>query len=271
LAEWCCACLGLAERSEHEKAALELLTEVDDSIGLANLRLNLGVSAWQECRVQDALTNFRTSSERYQRAGDVLGAALVDNNVAEILTLQFHLDAAEDLLLHARRVMQAASYPHGLMTTISGLSRVAAWRGDLSEALDLQLEALTGFRELQADDHVADSLVRLVEIHVLAARADEALTTARDAATQVGRLGEIAVLPATLARLTARAQLIAGRATEARAEFNKALALATADKFDYEIALASMGLGRLDDDDGRVSAAMVLLTKLGVEAAPPGS
>ena len=44
-----------------------------------------------------------------QRAGDVLGAALADNNLAEILTLQFHLDAAESLLRPARRVTQAAT------------------------------------------------------------------------------------------------------------------------------------------------------------------
>jgi tetratricopeptide (TPR) repeat protein len=271
LAEWCCACLGLPERSEHETAALALLTEVDDSIGLANLQLNLGVSAWQECRVQDALTNFRTSSDRYQRAGDVLGAALADNNVAEILTLQLHLDAAEALLLNARRVTRAASYPHGLATTVSGLSRIAAWRGEIPEALDLQLEALSGFRELQADDHVADSLVRLLEIHVLAGHTADALATADQAANEVGRLGDIAVLPATLARLTARAQLLAGRRTEARSEFHRALSLASADGFMYEIALASMGLGRLDGDDERVCAALAQLKELGVNGPPPGS
>ena len=95
LAEWCCTCLGLPERAEHERAALALLTELDDSIGLANLYLNRGVSAWRECRAHDAVADFRSSSEHYERAGDVLGAALADNNLAEILTLQFHLDAAE--------------------------------------------------------------------------------------------------------------------------------------------------------------------------------
>ena len=45
--------------------------------------------------MNDAVADFRLSSDYYERAGDVLGAALTDNNLAEILTLQFHLEAAE--------------------------------------------------------------------------------------------------------------------------------------------------------------------------------
>jgi hypothetical protein len=103
LAEWCCACLGRPERADHEAAALTFFTALEDSIGLANLFLNLGASAWQECRVPEAVASFRSSSEHYARAGDVLGAALAENNLAEILTLQSHLDAAEEMLIRVRR------------------------------------------------------------------------------------------------------------------------------------------------------------------------
>src|SRR6185503_2724393 len=68
LAEWCCSCLGLPERVEHEQAALALLNSLDDSIGLANLFLNLGASAVQELRVTDAVADLRTNSEYYERA-----------------------------------------------------------------------------------------------------------------------------------------------------------------------------------------------------------
>ena len=271
LAEWCCMALGLPERAQHERAALQLLTELDDSMGLGNLYLNLGESAWRESRALDAVADFRTSSERYMRAGHVVGAALADNNLAEILTLQFHLDAAEDLLVRARRVTQAASHPHGTMTTISGLARVAAWRGEAAAALELQLEALRGFRDLHADDFVVDSLIRLVEIHVIAGNASAALDVATDAAKALSNLGEVAVMPATLARLTARSLLLAGRESEAHSAFERALELATRDGFVYEIALASMGLGRMDHDTQRVSTALEQLSELGVVAPPPGS
>jgi len=47
--------------------------------------------------------------------------------------------------------------------------------------------------------------------------------------------------------------------------------MATAEGFVYEIALASIGLGRIDHDDSRVSAALQQLAALGVLAPPPGS
>ncbi len=253
LAEWCCLSLGQSERAEHERAAMDLLTDLDDSIGLANLFLNRGISAWGENRTNDAVDDFRSSSHYYERAGDVLGAALADNNLAEILTLQFHLDAARELLTRARRVTEAANYPHGTLTTISGLSRIALWQGRVDEALQLQEEALRGFRRLRSDDLVVDSLVRLVEVRVLAGDTVAALAAADEAAKALANLGGTPVVAATLARYTARALLQAGRIEEARQSFDTALRVATADGSSYEIALALMGLGRIDGDDDRVS------------------
>jgi tetratricopeptide (TPR) repeat protein len=271
LAEWCCTALGLPERSEHAEAAFALLTELDDSIGLANLLLNRGESAWRENRPADAIADFRASSERYARAGDVIGAALADNNLGEILTLQFRLSEAQPLLENARRVTLAAGYPHGTLATTSGLARIEAWSGRTDEALRLQHIALTGFTELGADDFVADSLVRLVEIHLLSGDPSSALAAAEQAATSLRRLGDVRVLPATLARLHGRASLALGDAGAARERFERALELATADGMVYEHALAALGMARVDRDEGAAAVALERLAQLGVLAPPPGS
>ena len=271
LAEWCCGALRLPERAAHAQAAFDLLTEVGDSIGLANLLLNRGEHAWRENRPAEAISDYRTSSAYYTRAGDVLGAALADNNLAEILTLQFHLDEAERLLVHARRVTQAASYPHGTLATMSGLSRIAAWRGRIDEAMALQSEALSGFRDLHAADFVADGLVRVVEIHVIAGDPTAALHAADVAHVAIQRLGNVPVLPATLGRLRAQALLASGRTPEARAQFERALADARLEGFAYEEVLATLGLARLDGDQGGVASALARLGQLGVLAPPPGS
>ena len=270
LSEWCCSCLGLPGRVEHEQAALQLLTELDDALGLANLLLNRGVSAWREWRVEHAIADFRASSEYYVRAGDVVGAAAVDNNLAEILTVQFRLDQAEELLENARRVLRAANYTLGEMGTISGLSRVAAWRGDAVAALELQSTALEGFRNLAADDYILDSLVRLVEIHVLAGDPAAALDAADAAAAMLRRLGAVPVVPSTLARVRARALLDVGREHEATESLERALSLATDDGYAYEIALSSLMLGRLRGDESQVQRAMKQLGQLGVPDVPPG-
>ena len=57
---------------------------------------------------------------------------------------------------------------------------------------------------------------------------------------------------------------------EGREMFEKALRLAADDGSTYEMALASMGIARLDGDDAGVSYALAQLSELGVMAAPPG-
>ena len=229
LAEWCCACLGLPGSAEHDRTALALMTELDDSIGLANLHLNRGVSAWRECprpRCHRRLPNQRRALPTAQAT--CWARRSPENNLAEVLTLQYQLDEAERILERVHRVTRSSNYPHGALTTVSGLSRIAAWRGDISEALRLQSEALQGFRDLDADDLAIDSMVRMVEIHVLAGDAAEALAAADEAAEAMARLGDVPVTSATLARLRARALLLAGRHDEAQASFDRALDLADA-------------------------------------------
>ena len=98
-----------------------------------------------------------------------------------------------------------------------------------------------------------------------------ALAAADEAAVAMKRLGDVPVVAATLARLRARALVLAGRHDEARASFEEALELATRDGFVYESALAAMGIARMDGDEAAVTAAMAELSELGVLAAPPGS
>lgn len=269
LSEWCCSCLGLPERAAHELAALQLLTELDDSVGLGNLFLNRGVSAWRECRVDDAIADFRASADHYRRAGDVMGAAMADNNLAEIFTLQFHLDPAEQLLRNAIRVTRAANYPHGEMTALSGLSRVVAWRGEVAEALDLQSTALTGFHELAADDYVLDSMVRMVELLVLAGDQAGALTAAEDAAALLAKLGPVPMVPATLERLCGWALQRAGRSQAAIDSLEHARSLAADEGFTYEVAICTLMLGRLQGDPARVRRGVAQLRRLGVHEMPP--
>jgi tetratricopeptide (TPR) repeat protein len=271
LSVWCCTSLGLDGGNEHAASAERIMIDLDDSVGLANLYLNRGISAWNDCRASDAVGDFEASSERYSRAGDVVGAALADNNLAELLTCQYHLERAEDLLVRARRVTEAANYPHGSLATISGLSRIAAWRGDVELALELQSKALSGFQALRADPLVADSLLRLVEIHVIAGDAGAALALSDEASKVLEALGEVPVMPSTLARLRARALQLVGRNEDARAEFVRCRDCAERDGYLYEVALAKIGLGRLDGRQDAIDAGMTMLRELDVLAPPPGT
>jgi tetratricopeptide (TPR) repeat protein len=271
LSEWCCSALGLPGQAAHADRAEQLLIELDDSLGLGNLYLNRGISAWTQARATDAVADFAMSSERYERAGYVLGAALSDNNIAEVRTLQMRLDEAERLLTHAKRVTQAANYPLGTFITMSGLSRVAAWRGDTELGRTLQSEALAGFRILGADDYAADSLVRQVEIAVIAEDWTGALALADATDHAITALGDIPVLPAMLCRLRGRALEAMHRGGEARAAYARAIELSSTDGFRYEVALASIGLGRVEGDDAAIERALDRLREIDVLSLPPGA
>ena len=134
----------------------------------------VAMSAWQRVpRAPRPSPTSRASSERYKRAGDVLGAALADNNLAEVLTLQLRLDEAERLLVHARRVHRG-----GELSASARWSRSAACPGSRRGAATPSGRCACSPRRspASASSEQATSspirCVRLVEIHVIAGDAD---------------------------------------------------------------------------------------------------
>ena len=162
--EMCCSELGLPERAAHGLRALELFELLDDHLGLANLRLNLGVSCYNEARWDQALHHYSRSIVEYELVGDLVGAAATTNNRAEILTDQGRDAEALDALEEARRGLKAANYRIGVAITSSGLGRLATRRGDFAAAATWLSQARDEFVALDAAQLVADTDVRLIEL-----------------------------------------------------------------------------------------------------------
>lgn len=236
--EMACSELELPEREAHGQKALELFESLGDSLGLANLHLNLGVSSYNDGRWDDALHHYEASIEAYHRVGDAVGAEAARNNQAEILTDQGLYEAAAARLAEARRALKAANYRIGIAITSSGQARVALRTGRIDVAATLLDEARREFVALNATNMVVDTDIRRVELLVWSGRPDEALAMADAAAAGLDRLGVVAILPATLARLRGWALALAGRRTRATAELTRALELARDGGVPYEVALA---------------------------------
>jgi hypothetical protein len=64
--------------------------------------------------------------------------------------------------------------------------------------------------------------------------------------------------------------MLAGRRAEARAQFDAAKTIAERDASSYELALAEIGLGRVDGDEQLINSGLARLTTLDVLAPPPG-
>ncbi|HEX8582572.1 MAG TPA: tetratricopeptide repeat protein, partial [Acidimicrobiales bacterium] len=197
--------IGDPRSAVHGRAARRRFERLGDNVGLGNVLLNLGVSAYNRGRIVDALGLYEGSEAAYERAGDVIGGALVANNRAEVLTDQGRFEDAARLLQRARRLFRATGYGSGVAMTTSAFSRLALRGGDTAEADRLLDEALAEFRSLDAANYVADTLVRRVENLVAAGRADEALVVATTARAALDQQEQPALLPEVLARLVAMA------------------------------------------------------------------
>ncbi len=177
---------ALTDRGEAEQAAtfrelaLPIYEQIGDLKGQADVLNNLGVDAYWEGRLDDAVACYRRSRDASEAAGDVVGAATAANNLAEVLSDQGRLDEAEEMFDRALAVWTRASFPIGVALATSNLGRLRARQGRPAEALALLEEALTGFRALHAEALAVDTEVRLAEVLLAAGRRAEALALCDD-------------------------------------------------------------------------------------------
>ena len=236
--EMACGEIGLPGRAEHAEAAESLFAAAGDDLGLANLLLNLGVSAYNESDWTTSLECFERSAASYRRAGDVIGEAIVINNRAEILTDQGRLDEATECLEDARRVFRATRYEIGIAATTSARSRVALRLGDADAAAALNAEARAEFERLGAQELVVDADARRAEQLATYGDPDEALRACEAAQSEVDAYGGLQVVAIAVRRYTAIALARLGRLDDARAAIDDALARARAAGVLHQVAFA---------------------------------
>ncbi len=128
---------------------------------------------WDEARQHYALAN-----ELDERTGDVLGAALGRNNLAEILSDQGHWEEAERHFRDTDRIVRAASFLSAIAYVRSNLGRVVGRLGRHDEALELLREARDRAADVGAGTQLIEADARIAELHVFRARPAEALAVA---------------------------------------------------------------------------------------------
>jgi tetratricopeptide (TPR) repeat protein len=259
--------LGNPAAVQHGEAALALLRELGDDVRLANVLLNLGWTAFLRSDWTTALSYYAESRTAYRRAGDVVGAALAQNNEAELLTDQGRYDEARSLLDDARRVWRAAGYRVGVVMTTSGLSRLELRAGRIGSAEAMLAEALDEFRVLGAMSYVLDASVRQVECLLYANRPGEAIALATRIERELASAA-VPVLPATLARFHGMALLQRGDRGAAVVKLREAVAAARHAEADYEVARCLEALLAAGDPEVDLAEPLGILDRLGVVASP---
>ena len=244
---------------------------ISEEHGLHRLRgsalNNLGIHHYTEGRWDDAVACYRASREAKLRAGDPLGAAVQENNVAEVLSDQGRLEEAEPLFRNMVRVCRAARFPIGASLGTSNLGRLAARDGRFAEAHELFDDSAAGFAAIDAGRYVNETHARRAECLVLEGRFAEALEVA-SALVEAARETPFGGLEALVERTIGLALHQARRPEEGRPHLLESLRIARELEAVYERALTLRALAdtKAPDADAHRAESEALLARLGVLA-----
>jgi class 3 adenylate cyclase/tetratricopeptide (TPR) repeat protein len=269
------ASTGAFQGGSFAQRAVEIFEALDDYVGLSRSLNNLGISAWRSGDWGHSLDLFDRSRRAYERAGDVVGAAMAANNGAEILSDQGRLDEAISMYTAALRTCRSARYPSGAAVLTANLGQAEARAGRWAEGLRLLDESIDLLGQLGATGYELEADVKKTEALVLAGRFDEALDGSDHLLARLDA-NEEGVLAAMLQRQRALAYAGVDRLDDALLMLDDSIERALAAGADYELGrslVAWAGLTRergdaSDSDDEQRGRA--LLKRLGVVAIPGG-
>ena len=173
--------------------ALPIYQRIGDLVGEADVHNNVGIDAYYEGRLDDALASYERSLDCRRRAGDLVGAATCENNIGEVLSDLGRFDEARTKFDEALAVWTHADFSVGVALASSNLARVALRQGDAKRARPLLDAAEETFIRIQADALVFETRVRRVELLVI----DERYVEAAELAATL-RQGAVDAQPSTV-------------------------------------------------------------------------
>jgi class 3 adenylate cyclase/tetratricopeptide (TPR) repeat protein len=266
---------GRYERAVYLPRALAIHERTGDLFLQGEMVNLMGINDYYRGRWSEAIARYERSRELKQRVGDAEGAALADNNIAEILSDQGHLEEAETLFRDALRVFRASgSVMTGL--ALSNLGRVAARSGRFDEALELYERAEAQLTEIGDLGFLLENGARVAELHLFAGRFDRAIASARDVLSRLESVGGTPPQVPLVRRVLGYAFAAQGRIDEARAELSASVEAARETDASFELALTLRAMAEILDEDDLLSPgdsedADRLLRSLGVEYVATGA
>jgi tetratricopeptide (TPR) repeat protein len=209
--------LGDPSGAVFRERALPVYRRLGDLVGEANVHNNIGIDAYYEGRLPDALASYRRSLSCRTRAGDVIGAATAENNIGEVLSDLGCFDEALSRFEEALAVWTRAGYAVGIALASSNLARLHVRRGALDAARPLLDTAETVFRDIGSRVLLFETRVRRCELALAAGDDAVALRLVTELQAQAGSVALSPVVAAALARAHGTALLRAGEVARGRA------------------------------------------------------
>lgn len=235
--DWAYVGLGRFDQPPYAEQALALWDELGDRGWQARVRVHLGIRAYHTGDWAAALHHYSGAREAFESAGDLWGASVCAGNTAEIYVDQGRLEEAIEptrLALRAAKVAGARSF---VALWTAQLGRIAIREGRHDEGLALLQEAHDIYDK---DGEAAAALVVQAQVAAglaLGGRPAEALTTARSALEQLGKVPGASEAEALMQRARGYALIALGRAEEGVAACHASLVAARSRGGRRDIAL----------------------------------
>ncbi len=227
--------LGGGAGSDGLREALSIAEEIGRLGQASVIRGNLGVIAFFAGRWDEAMSWYSSSRAIYLQRGDVVDAAVVDTNIAELLVKRGRLDEAEPLLERAIRCLRATEFAEGVSCAELQLARLFVQRAEFEKADGVLERVAEVFASLGQTSRSLECALLQAESGLRAGRPTAALAGMERAAAAAG--ADAALLAPQIAHARARALAALGRHGEARRELETGLASAREQDLAYEKAL----------------------------------
>ena len=162
----------------YAEMALEIFERLDNQRLAARVLNSLGVAAHKRGEFDRAVELYGRSRAAFIVAGEVLPAAAVANNLAEILVDEGRYAEAGPAFEDALAVAKAAGHRAYVCVILGNLGHLAALEGRFADADELLAEAMAGLDDMGAVAAADDVRARRAERLLLEGRYEEAAAAA---------------------------------------------------------------------------------------------
>lgn len=165
-----------AEAREQARRALDLFVGRADAQGAAHARNLLGLAATGERAFDAARTEFRAALEQFRQLDDPVGVAIVRSNLGLLESEDPHGDreAAARHWQDSQAIYGDLDYPRGMAEVLTNLGALAQEQGDLEPALRYYRDALRVEQEQRYPFGVGRALSNLGEVALLREEPEQA-------------------------------------------------------------------------------------------------
>jgi len=195
---------NLDKAVEYHKSSLEIMEELEDLPGMANVFNNLGLVYWSKGDLERSVDFHQRSRTMNEVIGDKrkIGASL--NNLGNVYCMKGELDSALEAYQRSLAIKEELNLNREIATTLINIGSVYHLKGELDLAVEYYQKSLTISEELGNKANIALATNNLGDIYMLRGELGEALEYFQKALELYQQLGfkqEIALSLSNLGEL----------------------------------------------------------------------